>query len=437
MLRDYQEKALVDARTALLTFRGVCIVLPCRAGKSYIMAAMASSAFLKGKNALILAHRRILLAQHGKLIKNCRIESVFTEVNHLGEHGEVKLILIDEAHISECESYQKVCNYYKDAKIVGFTATPARLDGKPLSLFQKLVIGPSHKELEKRGDIAPYDLWSHRLDVNLSDVTISDGDFNQGELEQAMMNHKVYGDIVSEYDRLASGKQAIAYCAGVKHAKDICQLFNDNGIAAMEMDASTPEKERDSIMAEFKNGAFKILCNCNLISEGITVPECDCVMLLRPTQSLTLYIQQACRCLTPRPGKRAVIIDFVGNCFAHGMPSDPHDWSLTETVKCQNPSREPEVLVRICDNCFRAYPSKEGPICPYCGFNNGKTKREIEQDKKAELEKIEAVKKKQARMEQGMAKTYEELVQIGIKRGYKNPHGWAWFIYNSRKGGRK
>jgi superfamily II DNA or RNA helicase len=433
MLRDYQEEVLSQTRRALINCRGVCDVLPCRSGKSYIMAEMTNLAVAKGKKVLILAHRRILLDQHSKLIHNARIESVFTEVNHLGENGNPDLIIIDEAHISGCDSYAKVCDFYKDAKIVGFTATPARLDGKPLSLFQKLVIGLSHKELEARGDIAPYDLYSHKLDIDLSKVAQAGGDFVQSQLEPVMCDRKVYGDIVKEYLAHASGKQAIAYCSGIDHAMQIASLFNSRGIASREMDASTPEKEREETMADFKAGKFKILTNCNLISEGITVPECDCVMLLRPTQSLTLYIQQSCRCLTPRPNKRAVIIDFVGNCFTHGMPSDDHDWSLTDEIKPLNRSREPDVLVRICGHCFRAYPSKVGPICPYCGEDNGKTRKEIEDDKQAELERITEINKRNAKMEQGRARSLEQLIKVGKERGYKNPWAWANFVLRGRE----
>jgi superfamily II DNA or RNA helicase len=186
-------------------------------------------------------------------------------------------------------------------------------------------------------------------------------------------------------------------------------------------------------MSDFKAGRFMVLTNCNLISEGITVPECDCVMLLRPTQSLTLYIQQSCRCLTPRPNKRAVIIDFVGNCFTHGMPSDDHDWSLTEEIKPRNRSRAEDVLVRICGHCFRAYPSEKGRICPYCGFDNGKTRKEIEDEKEAELERITEIKKRNAKMEQGRAKSLEQLIQIAKERGYKNPWAWARFVIDGRK----
>lgn len=110
---------------------------------------------------------------------------------------------------------------------------------------------------------------------------------------------------------LAKDKQAICYTVNVNHSKETCEMFNKAGISAMHMDSSTPEKEREIILEKFKNQEFKILCNCNLISEGITIEGADVALLLRKTASVSLYIQQACRCLTPVKGKEAVIIDFT------------------------------------------------------------------------------------------------------------------------------
>ena len=185
-------------------------------------------------------------------------------------------------------------------------------------------------------------------------------------------------------------------------------------------------------MNDFKSGKYTILCNCGLISEGITLPECECCLLLRPTQSETLYIQQACRCLTPKPNKVAIIIDFVGNCYAHGTPTEPRYYSLEEGQKrTRNPSREPEVTCRECSNCLRVYKGTD-PICPYCGHDNKKTRKQIKMEEEAELERITEIKKKQARQEQGMTKDFDALVELGRKRGYSNPYGWALFVYNNR-----
>lgn len=430
MLRNYQKIVYNELREKLHIYNSVCAVLPCRSGKRWIIKQICDDAEFKGSNVLILTHRRLLLKQHNKLINNARFETPFTEVHHLGEHGRIDLIIIDEAHITGAESYRKICEYYKCKKVL-FTATAKRLDNKPL-LCDYIINGISADELIKQGYVSDYDLYAPKLNIDLSKVSMSGSDFNNEELAETMCDRKIYGDIIKYYKELADGKQAIAYCVNIKHSKSICELFNSNGITACHMDASTPEKERDKLIDEYKAGKYMILCNCNLISEGITLPECDCCLLLRPTQSETLYIQQACRCLTPRLGKKAIIIDYVGNVYTHGMPTEERIYSLTHNNKIRNSSREPDVIVRECKHCFRVYKGN-GPICPYCGANNGKTKKQIEEDKKAELERVTAIKKKQARQEVGMARTESELINIGIKRGYKNPSYWAKMIINNRR----
>ena len=431
-LRAYQQDMYDKAREALKTHNGVCCVLPCRSGKSWIMKAMVESACKKGNKVLILAHRNLLISQHKQVIKNCRIASVYTEVNHLGEYEQPQLIIIDEAHISGAESYRKVCEFYKCKRVL-FTATAKRLDNKPLSLADVIINGISGDELIKMGYVAKYELYAPKLDINLKKVSLSGADFNNEELSEVMLDRKIYGDIIKYYRQLADGKQAIAYCTNVKHSMSVRDLFNDNGIPAVHMDAKTPEKQREEIMQDFRSGKYRVLCNCNLISEGLTVPECDCCLLLRPTQSETLYIQQACRCLTPREGKVAIIIDYVGNCYTHGTPTEPREYTLDEKmVRVKNPSREPEVLARECSNCLRVYRGID-PICPYCGFDNHKTRKQIEQEEKAELERVEKIEKRKKRQEVGMCKTYEELVELGKRRGMKNPHGWAYYVLSNRK----
>ena len=201
------------------------------------------------------------------------------------------------------------------------------------------------------------------------------------------------------------------------------------------MDASTPEKQREKIMEEYRNGKYKILCNCNLINEGITLPECECCMLLRPTQSETLYIQQSCRCLTPAPNKVAIIIDFVGNCYAHGTPTEKRTYTLDDNgSRIRNSSREPEVTCRECSNCFRVYRGTD-PICPYCGNDNKKTRKQIKEDEKAELERIERIERTKKRQEVGMAQDREALIRIARERGYSM--GWVYHILQSRANKKK
>lgn len=393
----------------------------------------------KGSHILILAHRNSLIAQHKELFENLeldnpniRIESVFTEVNHLGENGPVDLIIIDEAHLSGAASYQKVCKYYNCLRIL-FTGSPARLDGKPLDLADTMVVGISAKELIKMGKISDYDYYAPNLNLDLSNVEKVAGDYNNKQLGEAARKPTIYGDILKYYKKLAGNRQAIAYCINVEHSKEVCQMFNDNGIKAVHMDAKTPEKERQEIIKKFKEGNIQILCNCNLISEGITLPSAEVGLLLRPTLSLPLYIQQSMRCLTPVEGKKAVIIDYVGNVFRHGIPTEDRDWSLQTKVKeyC-NENDDGTLKLRVCQECFSTF--KTAPVCPYCGATYETTPVEIQNMKEIELKRIEEEKAKRR-------KVYSDNITEKVKNysSAKECQNWyeliKWVQYKGYKPG--
>ena len=436
ILRDYQTDIFIKATNAFRNgSKGVCCVLPCRSGKSYIMARMIQGA--KG-NVLVLAHRHTLIKQHkdllsslGVLTDNVRIESVFTEANRLGEHSpdEVNLIIIDEAHLSEAASYRKVCDYYNCRKVL-FTATPSRLDGKPLTLADTLVTGITAAELIKMGAISDYDYYAPDLNLNIESIDLVAGEYNNGQLSDLMCQSAIFGDVLKYYRMLGENRQAIAYCTSVKHSEQTAKMFNDNGISAISIDGSMSMKERDKRMKKFRRGEIKILCNCNLISEGITLPNASVGLLLRPTMSLPLFIQQSCRVLTPVEGKRAVIIDFVNNVQRHGLPTDNHEWSLSAPVKKRREFNEDGTLtIRQCSNCFKCF--RTSPKCPWCGFEYEVKGRELRTIKDVELKRIETVekaeqerKRKEARIEVGQCRTIAELQRIARERGYAQ--GWVW-----------
>ena len=444
-LRDYQtdifDKSIEAFRDGA---KGICCVLPCRSGKSYIMARMIKGA--KG-NVLVLAHRHTLINQHKELLESLgvltdkvRVESVFTEASRLGRYApnEVDLIIIDEAHLSEAASYRKVCNYYNCRRVL-FTATPARLDGKPLTLADTLITGITADELIRMGAISDYDYYAPDLNLDIENVDMVAGEYNNGQLTELMCQSAIYGDVLKYYRQLGENRQAIAYCTSVKHSEQTAKMFCDNGIAAISIDGSMSQKERNKRMELFKVGKVQILCNCNLISEGVTLPNASVALLLRPTMSLPLFIQQACRVLTPVPHKKAVIIDFVNNVQKHGMPTEAHSWSLTQTVEPRKEFNGDGTLsIRQCENCFKCF--KTAPVCPYCGHTYKVTGRELKTIRDIELKKIEAIQKeeqekqkKAARMEQGNCKSYQELYDLARKRGYKNPAGWAYFIMKGRR----
>ena len=399
------------------------------------MARMINGA--KG-NVLVLAHRHTLINQHkelleslGVLTEKVRVESVFTEASRLGRYSKdsVSLIIIDEAHLSEAASYKKVCEYY-DCRRVLFTATPARLDGQPLTLADTLINGITANELIKLGAISEYDYYAPDLNIDTDSVGMVAGEYNNSQLTELMCQSAIYGDVLKYYNVLGEGRQAIAYCTSIKHSKQTAHMFNKNGISAVSIDGSMNMRERNERMDMFRRGEVQILCNCNLISEGVTLPNASVALLLRPTMSLPLFIQQACRVLTPIEGKKAIIIDYVNNVQKHGLPTDAHKWSLTQPIlKRKEFNSDGTLSIRQCENCFKCF--KTAQKCPYCGYEYAVKGRELKAVKDVELKRIEAIEKveqekirRAARMEVGQCRTIAELQRIANERGYAQ--GWVW-----------
>ena len=436
-LRDYQQTIYDNVKHRFVVGnKRVLVVAPCGAGKSYLFAAMTERASSKG-NVLILCHRRELIKQHkelfsdlGILSSNIRIESVFTEVNHLGEYPTPSMIIVDEAHLSRADSWQKVLSYY-NTYMVGFSGTPCRLDNKPLGdIYEYMVEGPTVSWLILNKYLAPYKYYAP-MTVDTDNITVRAGDYSIVELDKLMRDRVIYGNVIENYKKYANGLKTIVYCTSIKHAQEVASVFIENGFSAASIDSTVENAERDQIMEDFRNGKITVLCNCGIISEGISIPDCTCCMLLRPTESLALNTQQSMRCMRYRPGKTAIIIDCVGNYVRHGLPDTRHEWSLTVPPKKRKIMDEKcNFTIRVCQKCFR--PFKTADKCPWCGAEYVLNKKEIEareevrlaEIKAAEIERIEAEKKRE-RMEQGMCKTQDDLIKLFVSRGM-NPRA-AWY----------
>jgi superfamily II DNA or RNA helicase len=390
----------------------------------------------------VLTHRRELLDQTGRLFQehgiNARVEMVLTEANHLGEHERPALIITDEAHLSRSNSWMKVLDYY-DTHTVGFTATPVRLDGKPLGdIYSALVTGVSVRWLIDNKRLAPYEYYAPTV-VETEGLRVQAGDYVIKDLEQLMSDRAIYSDVLKSWERLANGQKTIAYCVSVKHAQETAKMFTDAGYPAVEIDGSTPPKKRAEIMQNFRDGKIMVLCNVGIISEGVSIDDVTCCLLLRPTESHALYWQQGMRAMRYQPGKIATVIDCVGNYTRNPLFDAEVAWSLTESVrKKPKLNDEGDFVIRTCPSCFKVF--KTAPVCPYCGQSYSLTEREIKAHKDIELARITAEEaervaeaKKAARREQGKARTFEELLAIGRAKGYKNPSFWAAQVMRGRK----
>lgn len=439
-LRDYQQE-LYD-KTLDAFRRGkkrVLLTVGCGAGKSYIFARMAERT--KGP-VLVLTHRRELLEQTGRLFQehgiDARVSMILTEANRLGQHERPALIITDEAHLSRSNSWVKVLDYY-NTFTVGFTATPVRLDGKPLGdIYDELVTGVSVRWLIENQRLAPYEYYAPTA-VETDGLRVQAGDYVIKDLEQLMTDRAIYSDVLKSWERIAPGERTIAYCVSVKHAKETAAMFNAAGYSAVEIDGATPSGRRDEIMQDFRDGKITVLCNVGIISEGVSIDDVTCCLLLRPTESHALYWQQGMRAMRYQPGKVAKIIDCVGNYTRNPLFDADVEWSLTKTAKKRNRLNEAgDFYIRTCPKCFKVF--KTAAVCPYCGTTYPLHPREVKAHENIELQRIsaeEAAKaeaaRKQKRMEVGRARSLPELIAIGKERGYKNPAAWAAMVMRGRR----
>jgi DNA repair protein RadD len=433
-LREYQTKAIDGLRDQLRQHRRVLLVLPTGGGKTVIFNHIAAKA--TGR-VLILVHRVELLRQTvdkyggdigtieaGKPTPENRVivGMVQTVVNRLHEIETPSIIIIDEAHHANATTWQRIVNNW-NSYVIGVTATPCRADGSGLSeSFDAMLIGATMNELIEQGYLVrPRCFAPAKIDT--SEIRIQMGDFHKGDLVEAINKPTITGGVVSHYTKLAEGKTAVVFCISVQHAVDVAEAFNKAGHNAAAIYGNMPSDERDRIVSELGK-SVRVLCSCDLISEGFDVPNIGAAILLRPTQSKGLFLQQVGRALRPSQGKtEAIIIDHVGNCQRHGLPTDNHGWTLT-AEKRKGRVQDSE-SVHQCEKCFYIY--QRSKICPECGHERGPSPREIEQ-REGELIEIERVEK---RKEQGKAQTLDDLIKLAKARGYNV--GWAYKIYHARK----
>jgi len=400
-------------------------------GKSVIISEIIRKATSKKNHVLFLIHRREILDQIEKtLISNdvdlnyVELGMVQTVVKRLEQTKKPKMIVIDESHHILSKSYRKIIDFFSGSLIVSFTATPVRLNGSGLGDVNDILIEDVNAEwLIENNFLSPYKYYAPKLiDTELLKIS-SLQEFSSGSIDKAMESKTIYGDVVKHYKKLADGEQAIVYCHSVAASKEVAEVFRSNDIKAVHLDGKTNKNERDEMITKFRNGDIKIIANCDLLGEGIDIPDCSTVIMLRPTQSLSLFIQQSMRGMRFKPGKTSIIIDHVGNAHRHGLPDTERQWSLNGGKKSSGAA---EIKIKSCMNCFAVYPSLRTE-CPECGHKpEVKQIKDYEVDKSAELQEItkDDIDIKLDFREPADCASMAELIELGKNRGYKK--GWSY-----------
>lgn len=448
-LRPYQARAIDETRAAYKArHRAVLMVLPTGGGKTYTASTIVHGASAKGNVTWWLTHRRELAAQasqtfhglgipHGTVqaghVSNphacVQVASIQTIVRRLDALPAPDLIVFDESHHIGAASWSAIFNRFPRARVLGLTATPWRLDGVGLgNWFTAMVLGPTTAELIAEGALSPYRLFAPAT-PDLSGIAMAQGDYQRGALAKAMDKPQIVGDAIGHYTRLCSGKRAVAFAAGVENSQHIAAQFRAAGIAAEHVDGAMSVDERDAAVERFRRGETLVLSNADLFGEGFDVPAIEAAILLRPTKSLSLHLQQVGRALRPCEGKsEAIILDHAGNSLTHGLPDDDREWSLEDRERRKRAAPS-EVSIKQCGNCF--FVHRPAPKCPQCGTVYEVKARAIEvvEGELAEVRKV--AQQRQRRMEEADCHTLDDWRALAQQRGYKP--GWAMHRWQARQ----
>lgn len=453
ILRPYQEQVIDDTRQALRKHHSVLMQGPTGMGKTAITVFMMGRAAAQGKRAYFLVHQNELLSQTSKALWRQQLEhgmiasgkarstlpaqvaSVQTLVRRMDQYKEPDLLIIDEAHRAAAKTYQTIIERWPNAMVIGLTATPQRTDGKPLDImFETLVLGPTIRELMDAGYLCDYEIYAPPIGIDVSTVKRKMGDYDTKELEGVVDKASITGDAVAHYKTHATGKRCVVMCVSIKHAQHVCDQYIAAGVSAGVIEGTMTGVQRDKMLADFASGALMVICNVQLLVEGVDIPMIEVVQWLRPTQSLVVWLQGNGRGLRPAEGKsHLVVFDHVGNCLRHGLPDDDREWSLEGKEKGSKKKAADEIKVKQCSSCWSVF--RPGPQnCPTCGAPVAGAPREIEviagELKKVDKEAIRIEKKK----EQGQARSLEDLVGLGLRRGMAKASQWAAITSASRQG---
>ncbi len=463
-----QKKLYEETQNAFEFYEEVLVQAPCGFGKTVLIAEMAHGAMRNGHQSIVQAHRMELLEQISKTLTRSGVPHgwihgdkyydptlpvhLSTPFSLLSRQDRVKkpsFMFEDECHHSPSKTYGKIREWLgKETLVAGFTATPQRLDGKPLAdRFQYMVRGPQVSELIADGDLVPSRVYAPPIKYDTSALKKGSFDYTQKSVEAVLNRKEVVGDLVNHYLDIAPGLKGAAYCNSVDHAIAVADEFNERGIRAAALYCDMNPYERANTVEAFRDGRILVLTNYELITEGFDLPSMQVGMMARFTESLSMYIQMALR--PNRSDKEngkthAILLDHVGNCFRHGMPDQDRHWSLHHG---HAQTEEATAGHKQCPECW-VFLSKSAKVC-HCGYDFSKPQggkpRVFSTNKSGRLELVtEEVKTEVSRMaafktEWSKVKNKNDFalfLEIAKKHGYSTIAAQTrWRAMQKKRGG--
>lgn len=360
-LRDYQLENKEKIYELWKTKQSVMLQMPTGTGKTRLFSSLLKDLqkfALESKreiNCLVMVHRQELVEQIVKELskgyglesgiiqagykqepeKDIQVASVQTLSRrlHIWKEKKFDVVIVDEAHHVPADSYRTIIKSYPDSKLLGVTATPYRLSGEGFTdIFEELIVSPSIKQFIDRGYLSRYEYYSVRSNSEVqreldSVTTFQNGDYTDADMTRICDNDHIRAQIVETYQKYAPGKKGIIYTINKVHNNNLCADFNRVGVRTVAIDSKTPALVRKQYIDDFKAGLIDIICNVNIFSEGFDCPDIEFIQLARPTQSLSMYLQQIGRGLRAVEGKeKCLFLDNVGLYNRFGLPSANRKW---------------------------------------------------------------------------------------------------------------
>ena len=377
-LRDYQQEMKLRLFKEWELHRSVMVQMPTGTGKTHLLAAIVRE-FLRGSGSRvwIVAHRRELVEQieetvsrHGMSKEDGRVRVMSIQWlsrnrKHMDE--EPDLIVIDEAHHALAETYRILWENYPEARKLGMTATPCRLNGKGFTdLFDSLITSWTVAEFIGKGWLSSFDYVSIRANSREQRLIDSlkkrgaDGDYQVKEMNEVLNRETSIGRLYESVERYACGKKGIVYAVSIAHARRIAACYSAHGLEAVAIDSRTPASERRELVEDFRRGKVKVLVNVDIFSEGFDCPDVEFVQLARPTLSLAKYLQQVGRGLRRSADKAScMLIDNVGLYRIFGLPTQRWNWDAMFRGRMAGKGSLPGRM--NCDASVTAFPVVERP----------------------------------------------------------------------------
>jgi superfamily II DNA or RNA helicase len=301
-----------------------------------------------------------------KLVQVCSIDTLKARQNWPFKDQQ-PLIFLDEMH----KDYSDMFEQYPDAFFVGMSGTPYNDN----SHYQAVVCPIEGFELRDMGFLVPERIYCPHI-IDVSAVKMKAGDFDKKQLQSVVTQSAVVGNVVQDWKDFGQNRPTLCFAVSVEHSLQLKQAFNDAGVSAVHIDASSSDEERANAKRGLISGKIKIACNVDIFSTGWDCPPISCILLARPTWSLTWYLQVVGRGLRPHESKTdCIILDNAGNVFRHGAPYRIREVSLEKPTKKK--SRTMDTRVCTCEECFYVFDPEEHSGCPACGWVRPKREREV------------------------------------------------------------